>query len=359
MYEETQEKNHRYRKWLLLLLLLLLFIGFGWAGFAYMRSSQESTAQYDEPITTSQDDDMAWLYEDDTNDEDTTREDESSADTTSDESTNTSRTSASEANNYGVASPYSWGSAAHYSSTQPTNVVASSAQKPQKNTPTPSAPAQNPTPNEPEEPEEPAPAQSVMAIDSANTINDPAWFEQVYDDGFRLYIMHSTAWGTCDAWYNTENQLGMALDAGLKIAVYTRDPNCWEGGINAAGPYKDDLQFFAIDVENDPGHPVTRDMVDGIKAMNVRPVIYSGAGMWPGVQGATANDFADVPLWDTNASAFDYADWQVDHLWPTPIEYGGWNTQTNMRIGVQQQFEYTLHGINVDLNSFDADFLID
>ena len=28
-----------------------------------------------------------------------------------------------------------------------------------------------------------------------------------------------------------------------------------------------------------------------------------------------------------------------------------------MRVGVQQQLEYTLHGIKVDLNSFDATFL--
>lgn len=198
---------------------------------------------------------------------------------------------------------------------------------------------------------------SVKVIDSANTINDPEWFKQAYAEGFRLYVMHSTAWGTCTPWYNTQAQLGMALDAGLKIAVYTRDPNCWENGILAAGPYKDMLQFFALDVETDPGVAATREMVDGIKAMGVRPVMYTGSGIWGGIQGSAANDFSDVPLWDTNTSSFDYAGWQANYLAPTPVAYGGWNTPGSMRIGVQQQFEYSLNGINANLSSFDASFL--
>lgn len=206
----------------------------------------------------------------------------------------------------------------------------------------------------------PAPTNtSVKAIDSANTITDPAWFANAYNAGFRLYVMHTTAWGTCDPWIQTQPQMKMALDAGLKIAAYTRDPNCWKQGIEAAGPYMDKLQFFALDAETDPGIPITRAMVDGVKSLGIRPVIYTGSGMWPQLQGATANDFADVPLWDTNATGVDYATWTANYLAPTPVVYGGWNTASTMRIGVQQQFEYPLNGVNVDLNSFNASFLSD
>jgi hypothetical protein len=198
---------------------------------------------------------------------------------------------------------------------------------------------------------------SVKAIDSVNTINDPTWFTEAYAAGIRLYIMHSTVWGTCTPWSNTQSQLSMALAAGLKIAVYTHDPSCWQNGILAAGPYQDQLQFFALDVETDTNVAVTRAMVDGVKSMNVRPIIYSGSGMWSGVQGATSNDFSDVPLWDTNTSTFDYASWQANYLSPAPVPYGGWNTPSTMRIGAQQEFEYTLNGINVDLDSFDSTFL--
>ncbi|MBP1231564.1 PKD repeat protein [Arthrobacter sp. PvP102] len=200
-----------------------------------------------------------------------------------------------------------------------------------------------------------APNPSVKVFDTANTITDPAWFVQAYNAGFRLYIMHSTAWGTCDPWYRTQTQLKMALDAGLMIAVYTRDPRCWQGGISAAGPYQGQLQFFALDVETG-SVPVTRAMVDGVKGMGVRPVIYSGSGMWPQIMDSSTA-FDDVPLWDTNAGSVNYSTWTADYLVPTPVPYGGWNTSTNMRIGVQQKFNQTLNGVVVDLNSFDATFL--
>ncbi|MDY7541640.1 MULTISPECIES: hypothetical protein [unclassified Cryobacterium] len=196
---------------------------------------------------------------------------------------------------------------------------------------------------------------SVKVVDSANTITDPAWFTQAYSEGIRLYVMHSTAWGSCAPWEHTQAQLKMALDAGLKIAVYTRDATCWQGGIAAAGPYQSQLQFFALDVETG-SPPVTRAMVDGVRAMGVRPVIYSGSGMWPSIMN-NSSDFADVPLWDTNAGAVNYSGWVADTGAPAMVAYGGWNTAANPRIGVQQKFEHNLNGVLVDLNSFDAAFL--
>ena len=151
-------------------------------------------------------------------------------------------------------------------------------------------------------------------------------------------------------------QAQMALDAGMMIAAYTRDPRCFKEGIEAFGPLRNKLQFFALDIETDPGIRVTRAMLDGVKALDVRPVIYTGSGMWPTIM-EPSDDFSDVPLWDTQTASFAYGDWHVDHLWPKPTEYGGWNTPSTMRIGVQQQFEYSLFGVRVDLNSFDIDFL--
>ncbi|OOP61044.1 hypothetical protein BMF89_14520 [Arthrobacter sp. SRS-W-1-2016] len=234
-------------------------------------------------------------------------------------------------------------------------------------TPAPPAvpqPAAAPTPAPPAVPQPaaaPAPAVvvpqagSVKVLDTTAAITDPNWFRQAYGEGFRLYVMHSTAWGTCTPWQQTQAQLKMALDAGLKIAVYTRDASCWENGIKAAGPYVSQLQFFALDIEPG-GSLVTRAMVDGVRSLGVRPVIYSGSGMWPGLMGKSTA-FSDVPLWDTDTSNLNYARWTADYLAPAPVQYGGWNTSSTMRVGVQQKFEHTLNGINVDLNSFNASFL--
>ena len=199
--------------------------------------------------------------------------------------------------------------------------------------------------------------RSVKAIDSANEINDQSWFDAAYRDGVRLYVAHAVKWGTCEPWEKAEPQLAMALKAGIKIALYTRDPNCWQNGIRAAGALRDHLQFFALDIESDPGVPATAAMVAGVRAMGVRPVIYSGSGMWPMFMREHAAAFSGVPLWDCDARPEAHREWAGDILSPAPVAYGGWNTHGNMRVGVQQAFEYSMRGIAVDLNSFDETFL--
>lgn len=202
-----------------------------------------------------------------------------------------------------------------------------------------------------------AATSGVKAFDTTATIDDPAWFVGMYGRGYRLYILHSTQWGSCTPWENTPRQIKMALDAGLAVGVYTRDPRCWRNGIRAARPYVNRLQFFALDVETDPGVRVTRSMVDGVKSLGVRPVIYSGWGMWPGVMGGSTS-FSDVALWDTDTSLASSIDlWGPDLLTPTPVRYGGWNTTGTMRRGVQQAFDVVVDGVTVDVSSFDPSFL--
>lgn len=205
----------------------------------------------------------------------------------------------------------------------------------------------------------------VKAFDRANSVDDPAWFKKMYNRGFRLYILHTTWWEDtkpgmtpkCQPWPGAIDHIKWALDAGIKVAAYTRDPRCWKGGIEAAGPYKDQLQFFDIDVETDPGVKVTREMIDGIKAMGVKPLIYSGAGMWPEVMGSNTA-FSDVALYDTNVTGKVTIDNWVPSLdSPKPIPYGGWNTATNKRVALQQAFDVMVDGYSVDLNTFDASFL--
>ena len=99
-------------------------------------------------------------------------------------------------------------------------------------------------------------------------------------------------------------------------------------------------------------------MIDGVISMGVRPVIYSGWGMWPGIMGSSNTSLSSVPLWDTDTSLpRDINTWLANILSPTPVQYGGWNTSTNMRKIVQQAFNITIGGIVVDINSVDASFL--
>jgi len=150
----------------------------------------------------------------------------------------------------------------------------------------------------------------------------------------------------------------MALDAGLMVAAYARNPTWWSAAIEACSPYIDKLQFFCLDIETHPGVPVTRAMVQGVADLAVRPLIYTGPGMWSQVMGGNVATFSSVPLWDANAGYNVPADFTPDINSPTPVEYGGWNTPTNPRVGVQQGFRTKLNGVTVDVSSFSSGFLV-
>ena len=187
----------------------------------------------------------------------------------------------------------------------------------------------------------------VKAFDKAfidDTGASAAWYRSAYVAGFRLAVLSTNTWDANEPWPHASIQLQRALDAGLAIAAYTRNPQWWQAGIEACSPHIRQLQFFALDIENDPGVPLTQAMVDGVAGMGVRPVIYSGSGMWPSLMGNDTS-FASLPLWD------------ADHDGSGPTPYGGWNTPNNPRIGVQQVEETALGGITINISSFSADFL--
>jgi hypothetical protein len=207
------------------------------------------------------------------------------------------------------------------------------------------------------------PRPPVRAFDTTAVVHDKAWFDGMYDRGFRLYVLHSTEWGTTQPWWRTQEQVRMALQSGLMVAGYTRQPGDWQAGIEAFGPYADDIRFFVLDIEDtgytedEPGQAPTREMVDGICAMGVRPVLYTGKAMWERKMG-TSTEFADVPLWDTDVrEGITYENQVVSLDSPPPQPYGGWNTTDNRRIGVQQAFDVVIDGVPVDLNTFNLRFL--
>src|SRR6185312_2785263 len=165
----------------------------------------------------------------------------------------------------------------------------------------------------------------------------PQWYQQAYGAGYRLMVLSSNIWDENLPWPEAPTQLGFAQDAGLRVAAYTRNPNWWRAGIEACGPHIGALQFFCLDVEIDPGVPVTHAMVDGVRSMGVRPLIYSSSGMWPKIMGNDTS-FADLPLWD------------AAHGNPNWTPYGGWTG----RVGVQTTEEAVFNGQAINLSTFSA-----
>jgi hypothetical protein len=96
-----------------------------------------------------------------------------------------------------------------------------------------------PTPPQPTPvPPQPTPiAGSVKAFDMTDSA-DAAWFRTAYADGFRLYAYPPLSWGTQNARSDAQQLFKYALDAGLKVGIYSRNPNWWRAAINAVGSYK-------------------------------------------------------------------------------------------------------------------------
>ena len=211
--------------------------------------------------------------------------------------------------------------------------------------------------------------KSIVALDTAEH-DGPyprAWFDTAYKNGARLFILQDVDWGTCTPWPTAKSQFQLALNAGFKIAAYTRDPSCWSGGVKAASGLK--LQFFVIDIETtgtsgQATHYTTAQVqsyVNGVTAAGVRPVIYTGADMWSGLMGGNVTAFSKVPLWDADAGVVKAPKQTALASWanvstPALRAFGGWNTASNPRVAVQQVLDYTLDGKVVDLSSFNASF---
>ena len=209
----------------------------------------------------------------------------------------------------------------------------------------------------------PAQAQSSDAVKAIDTTESASakWFADAYDAGHRLYIPSTTdvdhGSGSKMPWGQASAQLRLALDTGMMVGAYSRDPSLWQIAIEACRPYVDRLQFFALDIE-DPGSRLTRDMINGVRSLGVRPLVYSGEHCWSDVMGGDVTAFSDLPLWDSSASRDWPIDSPADMSEPRPLVFGGWNTPDNLRVGVQQGQELYFNGRKVDVSSFNAQFLV-
>lgn len=188
------------------------------------------------------------------------------------------------------------------------------------------------------------PVSTIQAVDTDSTITSQSWFTQAYASGVRLYIVDGISWGSnCVVWNRVQPQFKLALAAGLKIGLYSRNPQCWAQAIKGAGSYASQLQFFALDVEGagdglPASKPITQAMINSIQALGIKPIIYSYQDAWQSVM-KNAN-FASVPLWNSD---------QTSH----PGTFGGWAVNT----AVQYKFDANLNGVDVDLSYFNTNFL--
>ena len=197
----------------------------------------------------------------------------------------------------------------------------------------------------------------LKAIDISMYQRHPGegWWRRVFADGWELAIVGS--WHGLSANPDAERNLLEAKAAGFRIATYVA-LNAGSGrtavrnGKQACGRAWDDLVFVAIDCETDGiTAPIISEAIDEVKRNGLRPIIYTANWWWHGHFGNPRN-FRHMPLWS--------ADYDLDPtLAPSPA-YGGW-TEAEL---VGKQYDGStedrhpmLHGVEVDKNTFDRDFI--
>jgi hypothetical protein len=191
--------------------------------------------------------------------------------------------------------------------------------------------------------------------------------------GYKIYTLDSIAWDSecatvgsnpcaprqaCAIWPSATAQIQEALNAGLEVAVYNRNPQCWSKGLTGLGPYLADIRFYVLDIETDPGVAPTAAMVSGIEALGVQPVIYSYQSAWDEITG-NSTAFSALPLWDSEVNT-DVEDDGVPPVGypalaePIPPPYGAWTTA----VAEQQTFNTVVDGVSIDDDSFSAPWLL-
>ncbi|MEX1023353.1 MAG: hypothetical protein WD058_09425 [Dehalococcoidia bacterium] len=196
----------------------------------------------------------------------------------------------------------------------------------------------------------------------AGAVPSQAWFDAARAAGYDGLVttLHTHWGGEARPWLAAHVALERALGAGMWTAAYGRPVSRWREALShVPRDLRERLRFFGLDVGVEPRgrHEMRHEYVDGVTGeFGVRPVIYTGWGMWGDVMGYDNAEFAHVPLWEYADDRFDWPDAVIDG---DAVPFGGWNVDGNPRVGwqVQMQRPTLLGGVPVARNVFSRAFI--
>jgi hypothetical protein len=200
------------------------------------------------------------------------------------------------------------------------------------------------------------------------------WFTTEHRAGYDMAIMDPDAWtsefpdgnsddpGTaaqCRLAANSLNQLREAVDAGMKVGLYNRNPLCYLQTISALKGHahiKSGTPIYIWDIETSPGILPTKAEIAKVTAWN----FLNGAYTWQGAVPGTGTQFGNLPLhynevnnWNTpNAPAPTTVDGNPYPEINAIPHFDGW-TSADM----EQQSTGTLNGERVDFDSVNTAWL--
>jgi hypothetical protein len=195
-----------------------------------------------------------------------------------------------------------------------------------------------------------------------------SWFQQQKAAGYELAILDPDTWdsefadangtqprpaSSCKLDSHALQQIDYAIAAGLHVALYNRNLNCYKqtlSSLNASE--KHGVSVYIFDIETAPGLIPTQAQISDAASMGFTVAIYT----WDGAVSNLGTSFSSLPLfqdrvtnWNTpNAGAPTSNYPKINAVTP----FNGWTKAV-----IQQISTGTLAGMRVDFDAVDAAWL--
>lgn len=222
-------------------------------------------------------------------------------------------------------------------------------------------------------PNHPGPATgAVKAFDSCFSCfgesPGPSWFQQAKSQGYEMAILDIDSWGSefpdgnaadpgpgsgCALARSGRATLDNAIAAGMYVALYNRNLNCYQQTLSSLTPSeKHGVSTYIWDVETQPGLIPTQAEVSWVTSMGFQNALYT----WNGAVSNLGSSFTSLPLLMEEVS-----NWNTPNAGPPAGNYPNINAITPFdgwtSAEIEQDSAGQLNGMSLDFDSVSAAWL--
>jgi hypothetical protein len=220
----------------------------------------------------------------------------------------------------------------------------------------------------------PAMAQTTSAVKGFDTCfncfgQDPqqAWFTTAQANGYQLMMIDPDTWSSefpdgnaddpgsasqCQLAADSRQLIDSAIYAGMRVAIYNRNLNCWHQSLDSLGRLeKLGTPVYVWDVETQPGLVPTQADMTAVTRLGLDNAVYT----WDGAVPADLSEFHGLPLFETEVSNWDTPGAGAPAGYPainSIAPFDGWTSAD-----IEQDSTGQLDAVRVDFDSVSAAWL--
>lgn len=224
----------------------------------------------------------------------------------------------------------------------------------------------------------PAPAQALPATGAVKAFDSCfscfgespslSWFQQAKSQGYEMAILDIDSWGSefpdgnaadpgpasgCALSGTGRATLDNAIAAGLYVALYNRNLNCYHQTLSSLTPGEaHGVSTYIWDVETQPGLVPTQAEVSHVTRIGFQNALYT----WNGAVSDLGTSFLSLPLLMEEVS-----NWNTPNAGPPATDYPNINAITPFdgwtSADIEQDSTGQLNGMSLDFDSVSAAWL--